>query len=77
MWLFIWNLRIVSVHADSVNDVGSNLPNDDDGRQIHYKPLLFQEDEQKDIETLKRSIQARSVKSIHMEYDEETIEIEQ
>ncbi|XP_050214737.1 putative transcription elongation factor SPT5 homolog 1 [Mercurialis annua] len=62
---------------DFIVDNGADLPNEDDGRRVHRRPLLPREDEQEDVEALERRIQARYARSSHTEYDEETSEVEQ
>ncbi|XP_050238014.1 putative transcription elongation factor SPT5 homolog 1 isoform X2 [Mercurialis annua] len=62
---------------DFIVDNGADLPDEDDGRRVHRRPLLPREDEQEDVEALERSIQARYARSSHTEYDEETSEVDQ
>ncbi|KAK9271008.1 hypothetical protein L1049_026596 [Liquidambar formosana] len=62
---------------DFIVDGGAEIPDEDDGRRIHRRPLLPREDDQEDVEALERSIQARYARSSHTEYDEETTEVEQ
>ena len=64
-------------HADFIVDGGADIPDDDDGRRMHRRPLLSREDEQEDVEALERRIQARYARSSHTEYDEETTDVEQ
>ncbi|GKV35683.1 hypothetical protein SLEP1_g43921 [Rubroshorea leprosula] len=64
--------------ADFIVDGRADLLYDEDGgRRIQCRPLLPQEDEQEDVEALERSIQARYARSSHVEYHEETTEVEQ
>ncbi|XAR49624.1 hypothetical protein NMG60_11032888 [Bertholletia excelsa] len=56
---------------------GPDLPDEDDGRRMHRRPLLPREEDQEDVEALERSIQARYARSSHAEYDEETTDVEQ
>lgn len=70
-------LRVVYLHADFIVDTGADLPDDDDSRRVHRRPLLPREDDQEDVEALERSIQARYARSSHTEYDEETTDVEQ
>ncbi|KAL7208512.1 hypothetical protein ACSBR1_030284 [Camellia fascicularis] len=58
-------------------DSGAELPDEDDGRRMHRRPLLPREDDQEDVEALERRIQARYARSSHEEYDEETTDVEQ
>ncbi|OAY58398.1 putative transcription elongation factor SPT5 homolog 1 isoform X1 [Manihot esculenta] len=62
---------------DFIVDTGADLPDDDDSRRVHRRPLLPREDDQEDVEALERSIQARYARSSHTEYDEETTDVEQ
>ncbi|KAJ8760502.1 hypothetical protein K2173_015169 [Erythroxylum novogranatense] len=62
---------------DFIVDGGTDLPDEDDGRRIHRRPLLPREDEQEDFEALERRIQARYARSSHPEYDEETTDVDQ
>ncbi|CAL8173496.1 unnamed protein product [Prunus armeniaca] len=62
---------------DFIVDNGADLPEDDDGRRMHRRPLLPREDEQEDVEALERRIQARYARSSHTEYDEETTDVDQ
>ncbi|EEF36249.1 suppressor of ty, putative [Ricinus communis] len=62
---------------DFIVDNGADLPDEDDGRRVHRRPLLPREDDQEDMEALERRIQARYARSSHTEYDEETTEVEQ
>lgn len=64
-------------HADFIVDNVADIPDEDDNRRMHRRPLLPREDEQEDVEALERRIQARYARSNHMEYDEETTEVEQ
>ncbi|KAH7567993.1 hypothetical protein JRO89_XS07G0209300 [Xanthoceras sorbifolium] len=62
---------------DFIVDGGADLPDEDDGRRMHRRPLLAREDEQEDVEALERRIQARYARSSPQEYDEETTDVEQ
>ncbi|KAK0576829.1 hypothetical protein LWI29_023963 [Acer saccharum] len=62
---------------DFIVEGGADIPDDDDGRRMHRRPLLSREDEQEDVEALERRIQARYARSSHTEYDEETTDVEQ
>ncbi|KAJ9166754.1 hypothetical protein P3X46_021458 [Hevea brasiliensis] len=62
---------------DFIVDNGAELPEEDDSRRVHRRPLLPREDDQEDVEALERSIQARYARSSHTEYDEETTDVEQ
>ncbi|KAF2308837.1 hypothetical protein GH714_021617 [Hevea brasiliensis] len=62
---------------DFIVDTGADLPDEDDSRRVHRRPLLPREDDQEDVEALERSIQARYARSSHTEYDEETTDVEQ
>ncbi|XP_022939549.1 putative transcription elongation factor SPT5 homolog 1 isoform X1 [Cucurbita moschata] len=62
---------------DFIVDNGADIPDEDENRRMHRRPLLPREDEQEDVEALERRIQARYARSNHMEYDEETTEVEQ
>ncbi|XVE60194.1 hypothetical protein DITRI_Ditri05aG0108300 [Diplodiscus trichospermus] len=62
---------------DFIVESGADLPDEDDGRRMHRRPLPLREDEQEDVEALERSIQARYARSSHTEYDEETTDVEQ
>ncbi|OAY23542.1 putative transcription elongation factor SPT5 homolog 1 [Manihot esculenta] len=62
---------------DFIVDNGADLPEEDDNRRVHHRPLLPREDDQEDVEALERSIQARYARSSHTEYDEETTDVEQ
>ncbi|KAF8377116.1 hypothetical protein HHK36_030489 [Tetracentron sinense] len=62
---------------DFIVDGGAEIPDEDDGRRMHRRPLLPREDDQEDFEALERRIQARYAKSSHAEYDEETTDVEQ
>ncbi|KAF5955129.1 hypothetical protein HYC85_007985 [Camellia sinensis] len=62
---------------DFIVDGGAELPDEDDGRRMHRRPLLPREEDQEDVEALERSIQARYARSSHTEYDEETTDVEQ
>ncbi|KAM7518732.1 hypothetical protein LguiB_017694 [Lonicera macranthoides] len=62
---------------DFIVDGGADLPDEEDARRMHRRPLLPREDEQEDVEALERSIQARYARSSHTEYDEETTDVEQ
>ncbi|KAL1823667.1 hypothetical protein DCAR_0311662 [Daucus carota subsp. sativus] len=62
---------------DFIVDNGADLPDDEDARRLHRRPLLPREDDQEDVEALERSIQARYARSSHTEYDEETTDVEQ
>ncbi|KAL6962354.1 hypothetical protein U1Q18_037311, partial [Sarracenia purpurea var. burkii] len=63
---------------DFIVDAGAELPDEDDGRRMHRRPLLPREDDQEDVEALERSIQERySARSRHTEYDEETTDVDQ
>ncbi|KAA0058876.1 hypothetical protein IC582_004715 [Cucumis melo] len=62
---------------DFIVDNVADIPDEDDNRRMHRRPLLPREDEQEDVEALERRIQARYARSNHMEYDEETTEVEQ
>ncbi|XP_030525153.1 putative transcription elongation factor SPT5 homolog 1 [Rhodamnia argentea] len=62
---------------DDFIDNGADLPDDDNSRQIHRRPLLPREDEQEDVDDLERRIQARYARSAHAEYDEETTDVDQ
>ena len=64
-------------NADFIVDNGADIPDEDENRRMHRRPLLPREDEQEDVEALERRIQARYARSNHMEYDEETTEVEQ
>ncbi|XP_022141427.1 putative transcription elongation factor SPT5 homolog 1 isoform X2 [Momordica charantia] len=62
---------------DFIVDSAADIPDEDESRRMHRRPLLPREDEQEDVEALERRIQARYARSNHMEYDEETTEVEQ
>uniref|UniRef100_A0A5B7AL96 Transcription elongation factor SPT5 n=1 Tax=Davidia involucrata TaxID=16924 RepID=A0A5B7AL96_DAVIN len=62
---------------DFIVDGGADLPDEDDARRTHRRPMLPREDDQEDVEALERSIQARYARSSHTEYDEETTDVEQ
>ncbi|KAG7032847.1 putative transcription elongation factor SPT5-like 1 [Cucurbita argyrosperma subsp. argyrosperma] len=62
---------------DFIVDGATDIPDEDENRRMHRRPLLPREDEQEDVEALERRIQARYARSNHMEYDEETTEVEQ
>lgn len=53
------------------------MPDDEESRRIHRRPLLPREDEQEDFDDLERRIQARYARSSHTEYDEETTDVDQ
>lgn len=63
--------------ADFIVDGGAELPDEDDGRRMHHRPMLSREDEQEDVEALERRIQQRYSRANHTEYDEETTDVEQ
>lgn len=77
--LYVWVYLIYSFfnHADFIVDSAADIPDEDESRRMHRRPLLPREDEQEDVEALERRIQARYARSNHMEYDEETTEVEQ
>ncbi|OWM85073.1 hypothetical protein CDL15_Pgr027860 [Punica granatum] len=56
-------------------DNANDLPDEDDNRQIHRRPLLPREEE--DVDDLERRIQERYRKSVHIDYDEETTDVDQ
>ncbi|XP_021887718.1 putative transcription elongation factor SPT5 homolog 1 isoform X2 [Carica papaya] len=62
---------------DFIVDGGAELPDEDDGRRMHHRPMLSREDEQEDVEALERRIQQRYSRANHTEYDEETTDVEQ
>lgn len=62
---------------DFIVDGGADLPDEDDGRRMHRRPLLPREDDQEDMDEIERTIQQRYSKSNRSEYDEETTEVEQ
>lgn len=58
-------------------DSGADLPDEDDSRRMHRRPLLHREDDQEeDIEALERRLHERYGKK-EVEYDEEATEVEQ
>ncbi|XP_043717650.1 putative transcription elongation factor SPT5 homolog 1 isoform X2 [Telopea speciosissima] len=61
---------------DFIVDGGADLPEEEDARRIHRRPLPA-EDEQEDFEALERRIQARYARSSHTDYDEEATDVEQ
>ncbi|KAL6962352.1 hypothetical protein U1Q18_037309 [Sarracenia purpurea var. burkii] len=62
---------------DFIVDAGVELPDEDDGRRMHRRPLLPREDDQEDVEALERSIQERySARSRQTEFDDETIDVD-
>lgn len=62
---------------DFIVDGGADLPDEDDGRRMHRRPLLPREDDQEDMDEIERTIQQRYSKSNRSDYDEETTEVEQ
>lgn len=62
---------------DFIVDSGADLPDEDDSRRMHRRPLLHREDDQEeDIEALERRLHERYGKR-EVEYDEEATEVEQ
>uniref|UniRef100_A0A0C9RJB2 Transcription elongation factor SPT5 n=1 Tax=Wollemia nobilis TaxID=56998 RepID=A0A0C9RJB2_9CONI len=63
---------------DFINDAGAELQDEEDAR-IHRRPFLPRDDtEEQDVEDLERLIQQRyAARSDHIEYDEETTDVEQ
>ncbi|KAK2971843.1 hypothetical protein RJ640_027003 [Escallonia rubra] len=62
---------------DFIVDGGADLPDEEDARRMHRRPLLPREEDQEDVEELERTIQQRYARSSHTEYDEETTDVEQ
>ncbi|GMH17129.1 hypothetical protein Nepgr_018970 [Nepenthes gracilis] len=62
---------------DFIVDNGADIPDEDDARRMHRRPILPREEEQEDFEDLERKIQERYARSSHVEYDEETTDVEQ
>ncbi|KAJ4950709.1 hypothetical protein NE237_027541 [Protea cynaroides] len=62
---------------DFIVDGGADLPDDEDVRRMHHRPLPTEDDQEEDYEALERSIQARYARSSHTEYDEEATDVEQ
>ncbi|KAK4790588.1 hypothetical protein SAY86_017892 [Trapa natans] len=60
---------------DFIVDNANDLPDEDDNRQIHRRPLLPREEE--DVDDLERRIQERYRRSAHVDYDEETTDVDQ
>ncbi|KAK1281423.1 hypothetical protein QJS04_geneDACA004957 [Acorus gramineus] len=56
---------------------GADLQDEDDGGRIRRRPLLQGDDEQEDVDALARKIQQRYARTSHVEYDEETTDVEQ
>ncbi|GMP46556.1 hypothetical protein CsSME_00014662 [Camellia sinensis var. sinensis] len=75
--LFFFKHHIKLENPNFIVDGGAELPDEDDGRRMHRRPLLPREEDQEDVEALERSIQARYARSSHTEYDEETTDVEQ
>lgn len=44
---------------------------------MHRRPMPLREDDQEDMEALERRIQMRYAKTDHVDYDEETTDVEQ
>ncbi|KAG5544136.1 hypothetical protein RHGRI_016773 [Rhododendron griersonianum] len=65
------------VDSDGEEEEEDGEDDEDDGRRMHRRTLLPREDDQVDVEALERSIQARYARSSHIEYDEETTDVEQ
>ncbi|KAL3504343.1 hypothetical protein ACH5RR_034184 [Cinchona calisaya] len=62
---------------DFIVDTGAELPDEDDARRMHRRPLLHrEEDQEEDMEALERRLQERYGKR-EVEYDEEATEVEQ
>ncbi|KAI5680813.1 hypothetical protein M9H77_02040 [Catharanthus roseus] len=62
---------------DFIVDGGADLPDEEDSRRMHRRPLLHREDDQEeDIEALERRLHERYGKR-EVEYDEEATEVEQ
>ncbi|XP_042514396.1 putative transcription elongation factor SPT5 homolog 1 [Macadamia integrifolia] len=62
---------------DFIVDGGADLPDEEEVRRIHRRPLPTEEDQEEDYEALERSIQARYARSSHTDYDEEATDVEQ
>ncbi|KAI4320600.1 hypothetical protein MLD38_034061 [Melastoma candidum] len=62
---------------DFIIDAGAELPDEDENRQIHRRPLLPREDDQEDVEALEERIKARYFRNTQLEYDEEATDVDQ
>ncbi|XP_043719311.1 putative transcription elongation factor SPT5 homolog 1 [Telopea speciosissima] len=62
---------------DFIVDGGAELPDEEEVRRIHRRPLPTEEDQEEDYEALERSIQARYARSSDNDYDEEATDVEQ
>ncbi|CAI0395931.1 unnamed protein product [Linum tenue] len=62
---------------DFIVDGGADLPEEDDGRRVHRRPLLSREDDGEDVDEIYRRIQERYSRTSQGEYDEETTDVEQ
>ncbi|KAL1831157.1 hypothetical protein ACET3Z_000808 [Daucus carota] len=58
-------------------DNGTDLPYDEDSRQVQRRPLLPREDDQEDLDTIMEKLKARYARASQAEYDEEATEVEQ
>lgn len=62
---------------DFINDAGADLQDEEDTR-MHRRPFLPRDEQEQDVEDLERLIQQRyAARSDHVEYDEETTDVEQ
>ncbi|PRQ24879.1 putative translation protein SH3 [Rosa chinensis] len=61
---------------DDFIDSGADIPEEGDGRRMHHRPLM-DDQEQEDVEALERRIQARYAKQHHTEDTEETTDVDQ
>lgn len=64
-------------NEDFIVTGGDELPDEEDGRRMHRRPMPLREDDQEDMEALERRIQMRYAKTDHVDYDEETTDVEQ
>ncbi|CAL1412672.1 unnamed protein product [Linum trigynum] len=62
---------------DFIVDGGADLPEEDDGRRVHRRPLLSREDDGEDVDEIYRRIQERYSRTSQGEFDEETTDVEQ
>ena len=58
-------------------DNGTDLPYDEDSRQVQRRPLLPREDDQEDLDTIMEKLKARYARASQAEYEEEATEVEQ
>lgn len=61
--------------ADFINDVGADLPEEDDSRRLR-RPILMQED-QEDVDEIERRVKERYSKTNQVDYAEDATDVEQ